>query len=427
MEKLMQYVWQHRLWTQQDMRTTDGRVVQVIDPGRLNTDAGPDFFNAKIKLDGETWAGNVEIHYKASDWFRHHHDQDAAYDSVILHVVDKDDAPIYRKNGQLIPQLRMPCSPEFHERYQHLVGNSHSELPCSEEIATLPQIYISDWLGALAHERLYNKVERINGLLETYHGDWEEVCYITIARCLGFGINGDAFERLAASMPLRFMRKHSDSLLSIEALLFGQSGLLDNVNATGDAYLSSLVTEYQFLANKFSLRRPSALGWKMARMRPANFPHRRIALLAAMIYGGFNMMWRIKQVTTIENAHELFDVRLSGYWSCHYTFGPQSSTSQRAISDASINILLINAVAPLIYAHAMSCKDNDLCDHAITLLQAIPPEKNSIIEMFSRAGIKSQNAFATQALIELRRQYCETHKCLYCRIGHRMLASKVRK
>lgn len=421
----MQYIWQHRLWLQQDMHTVDGRVVQVIDAGQLNTDAGPDFFNAKIKIDGEMWVGNVEIHVRASDWYRHKHDKDKAYDSVILHVVEKDDLPVKRSNGEVIPQLRMPCSPDFHQRYNHLVGNSGSELPCSTEIAEIPSIYISDWISTLAHERLYRKVEHIKELLERYNGDWEEVCYVIMSRCMGFGVNSDAFEQLALSLPLRFMGKHSDSLLSIEALLFGQSGLLDEVPV--DDYVKSLKTEYDFLAHKFSLRRNENIRWKMARMRPTNFPHRRIALLAEMIYGGYRMMSKMIAASTEKEAQELFNIKLSGYWACHYTFGQEAPHELKALSRASINIILINVYVPLVYAYGMIRGEDSLCDRAVSILQSLPSENNVIVDLFMRAGIDGKDAFSSQALIQLRREYCEKHKCLYCRIGHRMLSTKTRK
>lgn len=425
MEKLMQYIWQHRLWLQQDMHTVDGRVVQVIDAGQLNTDAGPDFFNAKIKIDGKMWVGNVEIHVRASDWYRHHHDADKVYDSVILHVVEKDDVPVKRSNGEVIPQLRMPCSPDFHQRYNHLVGSSGSELPCGNEISAMPSIYVADWLSTLAYERLFRKVEHIKELLDRYCGDWEEVCYIVMARSMGFGVNSDAFEQLAMSLPLRFMGKHSDSLLSIEALLFGQSGLLDNLLT--DEYVKNLKTEYEFLAHKFSLSRNENIRWKMARMRPTNFPHRRIALLAEMIYGGYSMMSKMVAASTEKEAQELFDVKLSGYWALHYTFGSEAPHELKALSKASINIMLVNVYVPLVYAYGMIRGEEHLCDRAVSILQSLPSENNVIIDVFKRAGIDSKDAFSSQALIQLRREYCEKHKCLYCRIGHRMLSSKTQK
>lgn len=421
MEKLMQYVWQHRLWRPSVMTTTDGRRVQVLDPGLLNVNAGPDFFNAKVKIGDKTWAGNIEIHLRASDWYHHHHDQDPAYDSVILHVVDRDDTAVKRSNGEMIPQVSMPCHPDFHRRYHALVDNASSELPCAREIDTIAPLYLYDWIDNLAHQRLYDKTDRILSILDRTNGDWEETCYITLARALGFGINGDAFERLASSLPLRFMGKHSDSLLSIEALLFGQSGLI--TNNSDNAYCRQLKKEYAFLSHKFTLHPPECLGWRMARMRPQGFPHRRIALLAAMVHGGFKMMERILHVTQADDARRLFDIELQGYWSRHYSFNAvDAGRSIKALSQSSVNILTINAVVPLLHAYGERLNDNAMRERAIELLQSIPPERNSIVSLFEQSGIKCPDAFTSQAFVQLRRCYCEPRKCLYCRIGHRMLA-----
>lgn len=421
----MQYVWQHRLWSQQDLRTVDGRRLHIIDQGQLNPNSGPDFFNAKIKIDGEMWVGNVEIHVKASDWHKHNHDNDPAYDNVILHVVDKDDTPIYRSSGELIPQLCMPCSPDFHRDYNSLVNNANSELPCSSEIATLSEIHLSDWISTLAYERLHKKVERINSLLERFAGDWEEVCYITLARSLGFGINSDIFERLALNMPLRFMRKHRDSLLSIEALLLGQSGLLET--APNDSYTNHLKSEYSFLANKFNLKPLESSLWRMARMRPYNFPHRRIALLAQLIHNDFRMMSQIIEAKNESAMRQIFSIELTGFWANHFTWETTATHSSKALSESSITTLLINTAIPLLYAYGVKCDNDELIDRATALLQSLPSEKNSIIDLFSRAGVKSTDAFTSQALIQLRREYCEARKCLYCRIGHRMLSAKTKR
>ena len=421
----MQYVWQHRLWVSQAMFTVDGRKIQVIDPGRLNTDAGPDFFNAKVKIDGEMWVGNIEIHVRASDWYRHHHDTDNAYENVILHVVEKDDIAVRRSDGGIIPQLCMPCSAQFSEQYHRLVGSVASELPCAKEISSMPSIYLTDMISTLGYERLYRKVERIEQLLNRFSGDWAEVCYVLLARSLGFGVNSDAFERMALATPLKFMLKHSDSLTVIEAMLFGQSGLLDN--ASDDSYVSTLKTEYDFFVKKFGLKPPKSLGWKMARMRPQNFPHRRIAVLAAMIEGGFDYASKMMTAKTIEEVKSLFDVKLSGYWAQRYSFNAPGRGGARGLSDSSMSILIINAVIPVIYAYGRLCNDEKMCGRAIEMLQSLKPERNSVVELFTRAGIDCKDAFTSQALIQLRREYCETRKCLYCRIGHRMLALKARK
>lgn len=427
MERLMQYVWQHRLWPAGDMRTVDGLPVRIIDPGRLNTDAGPDFFNAKISIDGEVWAGDVEIHVKASDWYRHGHDGDKAYDSVILHVVDRDDAVVRRSDGQVIPQFVMSCAPDFHISYALLVDRSHSELPCARFIKDMSPLLISDWLTALFFERMYQKADRVLELLDRFKGDWESAAYVTLARCLGFGTNGEPFERLALSLPLRFLSKHADSLLSVEALLFGQAGLLDD-GMEQDAYVVALRREYVFLSRKFGLKKPVSLGWKMSRMRPGNFPHRRIAMLAAIICERRRMMSRILEIETPRHVEELFSSVLTGYWSDHFTFG--TLPAQRcypSLGASSLNGLMINAVAPLQLAYAIHISDSCRQERVAAMLQSVPAERNSIVELFRQAGIPIRDASSTQAVIQLRRQYCEQHKCLYCRIGHRMLASKVRR
>ncbi len=425
----MQYVWQHRLWLAPDMRTVDGRVVQVIDPGLLNTDAGPDFFNAKIRIDGRTWVGNVEIHVRASDWFRHHHDSDPAYDSVILHVVDRDDMPVRRRgsSSEIIPQLIMPCAPDFADRYAAMINHPASELACADRLASIPPIYVNDWISALAYERVYEKSDRALSLHSRFTGDWEETCYVTLARALGFGINADAFQRLALSLPLRALRKHSDSLPALEAILFGQAGLLDSLTDLSHPYLSRLVTDYRFYAAKFGLQQPQSLGWKMSRMRPQNFPHRRIALLAAMLHGGFRLMSRLLAVTTPDEAAALFSAGLSGFWHEHYTFSGAPVSAPASLSRASIHLLVINVVVPLLHAYGQSTGSDTHVARAFSILQALAPERNSIVALFSRAGIPCPDAFTSQALLRLRRSYCETRKCLYCRLGHRILASQARR
>lgn len=423
MEKLMHYIWQHRLWLSEDMRTVDGRRITVLDTGKYNTDAGPDFFNAKIKLDGQLWAGDVEIHVRASDWFRHGHDSDAAYDSVILHVVGKDDMPVPRSNGSVIPQFRMPCAPDFNRSYTALVDVSHMSLPCAKALKEMPSVHLYSWIDALGYERMYGKSERILEYMNRFSGDWESACYVALARALGFSVNSEPFERLAFSIPISYLRKHSDSSLTLEAFFFGQAGLLP-ASDEGNPYVTLLLREYSFLASKFSLKPPVSLGWKMSRMRPQNFPHRRIAYLAAMFLGGFKVMSRLLDATTVEDVTKIFNIELMGYWTNHYTFHGHSGTTQTiALSRASIASLIINVAVPLLHAYGSFINDTSLADRAVSWLQSLKPENNSVVEIFRSHGIECPNAFTSQALIQLRRNYCECHKCLFCRIGHRHLSS----
>lgn len=425
MEKLMQYVWKHRLWRSEDMVTNTGKKVRVVDPGLLNTDAGPDFFNAKIEIDGHMWVGNVEMHYRATDWKRHHHDSDKAYDSVILHVVAKDDAPVRRTNGELIPQLVLEVSPQFNADYASLVGAT-IEVPCAEKIKQVPHLTIVEWVEGLAFERLHGKVERIHQLLDSFNGSWEDVCYVTLARNFGFGINNDAFERLARRTPLRLLGKHSDSVLQIEALLFGQAGMLDAQKQGMDSYYNQLCTEYAFLSNKFQLTPMEKESWKLFRIRPQNFPYRRIAMLAQFIEGGFRMMNRILEAEDEKEMRALFEVELSGYWTKHYTFGKPNERATATLSRSSTDIILINTVAPLLYAYGELTGNYEMTDKAIKLLEDLRAESNSIVSHFVAYGIDCPDALTSQALVQLKREYCDARKCIYCKIGHHLLSKAAR-
>lgn len=421
----MQYVWKHRLWRSEDMVTNTGKKVRVVDPGLLNTDAGPDFFNAKIEIDGHMWVGNVEMHYRATDWKRHRHDSDKAYDSVILHVVAKDDAPVRRTNGELIPQLVLEVSPQFNADYVSLVGAT-IEVPCATKIKQVPHLTIVEWVEGLAFERLHGKVERIHQLLDSFNGSWEDVCYVTLARNFGFGINNDAFERLARRTPLRLLGKHSDSVLQIEALLFGQAGMLDAQKPGMDSYYNQLCTEYAFLSNKFQLTPMEKESWKLFRIRPQNFPYRRIAMLAQFIEGGFRMMNRILEAEGEKEMRALFEVELSGYWTKHYTFGKPNERATATLSRSSIDIILINTVAPLLYAYGELTGNYEMTDKAIKLLEDLRAESNSIVSHFVAYGIDCPDALTSQALVQLKREYCDARKCIYCKIGHHLLSKAAR-
>lgn len=421
----MQYVWKHRLWRSEDMVTNTGKKVRVVDPGLLNTDAGPDFFNAKIEIDGHMWVGNVEMHYRATDWKRHHHDSDKAYDSVILHVVAKDDAPVRRTNGELIPQLVLEVSPQFNADYASLVGAT-IEVPCATKIKQVPHLTIVEWVEGLAFERLHGKVERIHQLLDSFNGSWEDVCYVTLARNFGFGINNDAFERLARRTPLRLLGKHSDSVLQIEALLFGQAGMLDAQKPGMDSYYNQLCTEYAFLSNKFQLTPMEKESWKLFRIRPQNFPYRRIAMLAQFIEGGFRMMNRILEAEGEKEMRALFEVELSGYWTKHYTFDKPNERATATLSRSSIDIILINTVAPLLYAYGELTGNYEMTDKAIKLLEDLRAESNSIVSHFVAYGIDCPDALTSQALVQLKREYCDARKCIYCKIGHHLLSKAAR-
>lgn len=423
MERLMQYVWQHRLWLPSDMKTVDGVRVDVIDPGLINHDSGPDFFNAKLRIGDRMWAGNVEIHVRASDWHRHGHHLDPAYDTVVLHVVERSDAVIMRSNGEAIPQVVMPCVADFSRTYSEMVDNKLSDLPCAQHIGQISKVFITDWVTALALDRLRQKADRVMDYNRRFGGDWRQTLFAVLCRALGFGINSEPFERLAAATPMKTLMKHRDSLITIEAALFGQAGLLDSA-PDDDAYVRQLRQEYAFMAHKYDLHPLLSPGWRMGRMRPQNFPHRRIATLAALMSAGFVIGYNLFSVRNTDDARRLFDVALHGYWTDRYSFGEPSAHSPKALSRSSIDILVINVVIPMLFAYGTAMADDDMRTLAMDMLQQMPAENNSVIRLFAQAGIECPDALSSQALIHLRRSYCEPRKCLYCRIGHRYLASK---
>lgn len=429
-ESLLQYMWEHRLWDERRCRTITGEAVSVIDPGHRNNDAGPDFFNAKITIGGRLWAGNVEIHTRASEWHRHGHDSDPTYKNVILHVVSESDCTIARQDGSCIPQMIMPFVPDFRERYRQMVENTTQTPPCASELANTPSIYITEWLSALGFERLHSKADRVRHWLRQLDGDWQATAYVSLARALGFGTNSDAFELLARSTPLRHLLRHSNDPELLMAALYGQAGFLDAETLETDDpddvyYRENLRRHYLFLRSKYgwpeNAPRPA---WRLARMRPPNFPHRRIALLVAMLTGGFSFGRSLGHIETTDQARALFDHRLPAYWTDHYDFGKRTATIRRALSPESVNTLIINSVVPLMYAYAEAFGNEKASDRAIDMLMSLPAESNYIIRDFSSAGITAHDSFTSQALIQLHNEYCHQHKCIYCRLGRRFLAAK---
>jgi hypothetical protein len=425
MESMLQYVWKHRLYTESDFVTADGVPVFVIDVGIPNTDAGPDFFNAKIRMGDRVWAGNVEIHERASDWLAHGHHRDKAYDSVILHVVGSDDMPVYHTNNERVPQAVLHIPEKVKENIAWLLSRD-TPVPCAGRISRVSPIYLSDWMTALASERLERKATDIFARLEQYAKDWNEVFYITLMRNFGFGTNSDAFEWLAGSLPYKCILKHRDNPLQVEALLFGQAGLL-SVNSSEDvdsrSYCLSLCREYDFLRKKYQLKPVDGFLFKKLRTRPVNFPHIRIAQVAAVWMNHDLLFSTILETEDMNDIRSFFDVLPSEYWNTHYHFRYASPAKKKSMGENAANVILINTVIPMLFAYGKQKNLPVYCDRALKFLDELPPERNSIITSFEKAGVTVRNAYDTQALIQLRREYCERKKCLYCRIGFRMIGN----
>ena len=419
MEQLLHYVWQHKMFPLQPLQTTDGQSIEVIDPGLHNTNEGPDFFNAKVNIDGMLWVGNIEIHLHASDWLRHGHQKDSHYDNVILHVVGQADIPISTCSGHLPPQLVLPIPSHIAENYQELLKEANYP-PCYRIIPYVDAFTAHSWMSALTVERLEEKMRRIEEYLERTQGDWERAYFITLARNFGFGNNTEAFENWAFHLPPQTIVKHRDDLFQVEAMFMGQAALLEDDGVKDDCkddYFQKLRREYRFLAHKFSLTPMNAREWHFLRMRPQNFPHVRLAQLAQLYHQGrtgLSMMLERKQPDQLK---ELFSVGVTPYWETHYTFGHAGSPQKKVLQNNSLNLLLINTVVPFLFAYGRHHLNEELCERAFELLEHTKAEQNFITRSWENAGLKVEHAADSQALIQLRRKYCDKKDCIRCRFG----------
>ena len=419
MENLLHYVWKYRLYSPLSLKTTDGQPVEVLDPGIQNSHAGPDFFNAKVIINKTLWAGDVEIHTLASDWKLHHHDQDRAYDVVILHVVESADCETFRTNGEKIPQLILTIPQAVRDNIAYLLERD-APVPCLYRLGEIEHIHRTMWLDALLVERLERKTQDIKRWLDNCQGDWNEAFYITLCRNFGFGINNDAFEWLAKSLPLRCILKHRNFPSQIEAMFFGQAGLLEEP-VENDHYYRFLQQEYRFLRQKFSLQPLDKSVFKQLRLRPGATPHVKLAQLAALWTQHDTLFSALLEARTPREVKNYFRIAPSDYWRTHYHFGKPSVEKDKTIGENAVRIILINTVVPIFFAYGLYRKLPEYTARALRLLESIPGEKNNLIEPFRHAGFDIHHAGDSQALIQLRREYCEKKKCLYCRFGFQLL------
>ena len=421
MEQLLHYVWKHKIFPLKELKTTTGQQVEVIDTGLANTDAGPDFFNAKLKLDGVLWIGNIEIHERSSDWFKHGHHADTGYNSVILHIASEIDMEISRSNGERIPQIQLICPEAVRTNYKELL-ETDSYPPCYRIIPSLPPFTAHSWMTALQMERFEQKATLLNERLKRCQGNWEDAFFITLARNFGFGLNGDAFETWAHRLPFRAVDKHRNDLFQIEAIFFGQAGILED--SDGDGYYLRLKKEYTYLQHKFGLIPMDASLWRFLRLRPANFPHIRIAQLACLYHRAYGLLSRIMETETLQGVRDILKGGTSEYWLTHYTFGGSSPSRPKALSNTSLDLLIINTVVTFLYAYGLHKGNPVLCARAGSFLEELKAENNYITRMWEQCGMKASNAADSQALIQLKKEYCDKKKCLYCRIGYEYLKRK---
>ena len=419
-ESILHYVWQYKLFSQDKLQTTDGATVEIIDTGKQNFDAGPDFFNAKVRINDILWAGNIEIHSSSSDWDKHQHQTNKAYKNVILHVVKNADTDIFNIDNEKIPQLILRYPDYINHNYEQLLSEQ-KWIPCADKIQYVPAVNIESWKDSLLIERLQQKTTTITQLLNANMQHWEESFYVVLARSFGFGVNSQVFERLAKSLPLTVLGKHKDSLHNIEALLFGQSGLLADAT-DNDQYINDLRRTYHFLRAKYELQPIDGSQWKLLRLRPDNFPHIRIAQFSALIHSSSKLFSKIIETPEISYLRMLFACQPSAYWQTHYVFGRKSKTKTKHLGAKTIDVLLINTIVPFLFCYGEQKQQQTYKDKALELLEQLPPEQNAVINGWAKVGITASSAYDTQTLLQLKKEYCDNKKCLRCRIGHKVVA-----
>lgn len=418
-EEFLHYIWQYRLFDK-NAQTTDGQELSLVHSGYKNTDAGPDFFQARIKIGDTLWAGNVEIHIRASDWFLHQHQHDGAYSNIILHVVYENDQPVLDVNGQPVATLELKgkFSSGLYNRYLAFLYNK-TWIPCNTDVSTVESLVWQSWLERLVVERIERKSSDIRRILKLNLNDWEETFYQVLAGSFGFKVNEQPFLLLAKSLPYTVLGKHKNNLFQIEALLFGQAGLLKNDFA--DEYPQLLAKEYDFLKKKFSLNPIPGHLWKFLRLRPSNFPTIRISQFASLIHQSLNLFSKTLGCKTSQEVFSMFGLKASDYWETHYVFDKIAPKSVKRFGDAAIQTIIINTVVHFLFLYGNEKGNNASKDRAIEFLTSLPPEQNNITQGFEKLGVKAQNAFESQALIELKNKYCALKKCLHCRVGLSLL------
>ncbi len=420
-EDFLHYIWKYRLYKISDLYTTDGEYIQILKTGENNLNSGPDFFNAKIKIDDTVWAGNIEIHIKSSDWIKHNHNKDENYNNIILHVVFINDNDILRLNGEKIPclELKNYISLELHNNYKNLLF-SYKKVPCENNIKNIDNIILRNWIDRLLVERIELKTKDIEQTLTGNNFNWEETLYYLMAKGFGIKINQLPFELLAKSVSLKVIAKHKDSHFQIEAMLFGQAGMLNQT--FNDLYAQQLFKEYLYLKQKFNLIPLNNNIWSFSKLRPPSFPTIRISQFAALIFKSNALFSKIINSNSYEEIYNLLNVKSSEYWANHYDFDKKSKRCRQNIGEETINSLIINVIVPIFFIYGKLKDDKKYIDKSLELLEFIPSENNSIIKYWSKIlNKKFIYCFESQAIIQLYNNYCLKKRCLECSIGVNLL------
>ena len=424
-ERLLQFIWQLGYFNKNGLVTTNGQSLQIIFPGNYNTNQGPDLSQARIKIGNTIWAGNIELHVKTSDWEKHRHQGDKNYNSVVLHVVWEDDSRSHQSLGNEtekplpVLELKDKVSKLLLNRYEDLMHSS-TFIPCQKIVKSVPEIIWKAWKERLMAERLIHKAETIENYLTQNNFHWEETCWWLLARNFGLNVNTDAFEQIARSIPMPVLSKHKHRVNQLEALLFGQAGLLKE-KFTGD-YPRMLQKEYKFLCSKYVLT-PVPVSVFFLRMRPGNFPTIRLAQLAMLVNQSAHLFSKIKEAESVDVVKKWFDVTANDYWHYHYRFDEHSAFKKKNLGPGMIDNIIINTITPILYAYGHYIDQQKYKDKALNWLEHISVENNSITRGFEKLGIENKNAWDSQALIQLKNEYCNKKRCLDCFVGNAILKS----
>lgn len=418
-EDFLHFIWKYRLYDP-EIESQAGEKLSVLSPGQHNSDSGPDFSNAQVRIDDTLWAGNVEVHIKSSDWFLHKHHTDDAYSNIILHVVYVNDRDISDRNGRTITALELKgkFNEKIFQKYFYYLNNKNW-IPCEKDIHLLEMEKMNMWMDRLLVERMERKAEALTSLLAHNKNSFEETFYQVLAGNFGFKVNEQPFRMLAAMLPLNVLGKHRDSLFQTEALLFGTAGMLQKDFI--DDYPMKLKKEFAFLKKKYALPVMQAHLWKLMRLRPSSFPTIRISQFAALIHKSQRLFSKITESSGIGELMSFFDVTASDYWDDHYVFDRPSIKRKKQLGKSAVNNILLNTVVQFLFLYGMAKGDEGYREKAIALLTGIEPENNNIVLGWQKIGVNAESAFETQALIELKNNYCKQKKCLHCSIGLNLL------
>lgn len=423
-EDLLQYLWRYQKFMVSELCTTNGETLHIESPGILNTLEGPDFFDARLRINGQLWAGNVEVHVKASDWYAHGHELDENYQSVILHVVWEDDISVYVKGNRILPTfvLGNHVSQDTLEAYANLMaGSKLGFINCNASFEPLSSIAIDQWLTSLYVERMEGRSVTILKLLKESNNDWEKVLFQLLAKAFGLNRNGDAFLSMATAIDFKHVRKLRSDAHDLESLFHGVSGLLANT-ANIDGYYHTQQERYTYIKHKFQLQE-SLLKPRFFGLRPNNFPTIRLSQLAALYHTHQQLFQKLVAARTLEAFYEIFKVVACTYWNEHYTYGKAGTNSPKRLTKSFINLLVLNCILPVKYAYEKEMLSADP-SYIIDLAYTIPAEKNSVIDGFTERGQKIDSAFKSQSFLQLYKEYCTRNKCMHCAVGHAVLNRK---